>query len=58
MPEIRLSELIPPSFYDVHDAVKHHKYGTYRLKGGRGSGKSSMCRCIYETWGTFKIRSV
>ena len=41
MPEIRLSELIPPSFYDVHDAVKHHKYGTYRLKGGRGSGKSN-----------------
>ena len=42
MKKIRLSSLIAPSFYDVHDAIKKNKYTHYWMKGGRGSTKSSF----------------
>ncbi len=38
----RLSELIAPSFYNVHNCLKKNKYTHYWLKGGRGSTKSSF----------------
>ena len=37
-----LSELIAPSFYEVHTALKNNVYTHYWLKGGRGSTKSSF----------------
>lgn len=40
--EIRLSELIAPPFYKLHDDIKHNRYTHYFLKGGRGSTKSSF----------------
>lgn len=40
--EIRLSELIAPSFYDVHRELKAERYDEYWLKGGRGSTKSTF----------------
>ncbi len=39
---IRLSELIPPSFYGVHCDVSEHLHTHYLLCGGRGSCKSSF----------------
>jgi phage terminase large subunit len=42
MMEIRLSEIIAPSFYDVHRSIKESKCTEYMLKGGRGSTKSSF----------------
>lgn len=42
MSEVRLSELIAPAFYSVHDAVLSRRYTHYWLKGGRGSCKSSF----------------
>lgn len=41
-PSKRLSELISPSFYPVHNAIKSGRHTHYFLKGGRGSGKSSF----------------
>ncbi|QFR66434.1 Terminase large subunit [Furfurilactobacillus rossiae] len=38
----KLSQLIAPSFYGLHQDVKHHKHSNYWLKGGRGSTKSSF----------------
>jgi phage terminase, large subunit, PBSX family len=38
----RISELIAPSFYDMHRRVRDHAYGEYMLAGGRGSTKSSF----------------
>jgi phage terminase large subunit len=40
--EIRLSELIAPSFYDLHLENKTEAYDEYWLKGGRGSTKSTF----------------
>lgn len=40
--KVKLSEIIAPSFYSVHKAVKSGKYSHYMLKGGRGSCKSSF----------------
>ena len=40
--EIRLSELIAPSFYDVHCHILNNAYTHYFLCGGRGSCKSSF----------------
>lgn len=40
--EIRLSELIAPSFYDVHRDIQEHRHTHYVLCGGRGSCKSSF----------------
>lgn len=40
--EVRLADLIAPSFYDLYwDVIEHH-YTHYKLKGGRGSTKSSF----------------
>lgn len=37
-----LKEIIAPSFYKVHNDLKHNKYTHIWLKGGRGSTKSSF----------------
>lgn len=42
MININLSNVIAPCFYDVHKSVLNHDYDIYRLKGGRGSTKSSF----------------
>lgn len=42
MTTVALDDLIAPSFYDVHHAVKEDRYTHYWLKGGRGSTKSSF----------------
>mgnify|MGYP001007006244 CR=1 FL=1 len=42
MKKVRLSDLIAPSFYSVHENVKERRYTHYWLKGGRGSTKSSF----------------
>ena len=39
---IKLSNVIAPSFADVHADVKNHGHTHYWLKGGRGSTKSSF----------------
>lgn len=39
---VKLSDLIAPSFYDLHWDVKEHKHTHYKLYGGRGSTKSSF----------------
>ncbi|MGE4215133.1 MAG: PBSX family phage terminase large subunit, partial [Anaerotignaceae bacterium] len=38
----KLSEIIAPSFYSLHNVVKNHAYTHFWLKGGRGSTKSSF----------------
>lgn len=38
----KLSELLAPSFYQLHQDLKHNRYSNYWLKGGRGSTKSSF----------------
>lgn len=40
--QVSLKELIAPSFYSVHNAIKNKLYAHYWLKGGRGSTKSSF----------------
>lgn len=42
MSEVRLSEILAPSFKPVHKAIKQGKYTHYWLGGGRGSTKSSF----------------
>lgn len=42
MVKVKLSELIAPSFYEIHNDIKHNRYTHYWLKGGRGSTKSSF----------------
>ena len=39
---IKLSTLIAQPFKRLHQAVKHHDYTHYWLRGGRGSTKSSF----------------
>lgn len=39
---INLSQLIAPSFYEVHRLIKEHKYTHWVFSGGRGSTKSSF----------------
>ena len=39
---VKLSDLIAPSFYDLHWDIKDHKHTHYKLYGGRGSTKSSF----------------
>lgn len=41
MGQIILYDLLSPSFYDLADDVRDHKYTHYDLSGGRGSMKSS-----------------
>ncbi|GKT02494.1 hypothetical protein OKN36_00300 [Furfurilactobacillus sp. OKN36] len=38
----KLSELVAPSFYRLHDDLRQHAHLDYWLKGGRGSTKSSV----------------
>lgn len=40
--EVRLSDLIAPSFYDIHWDIAEGKHTHYKLYGGRGSTKSSF----------------
>lgn len=40
--EIKLSNLIAPSFYSVHNDIKAGAHTFYKLAGGRGSTKSSF----------------
>ena len=42
MSQVRISELIAPSFYDIHKYIKEKKYTHFWLPGGRGSTKSSF----------------
>ncbi len=39
--DYRLSEIIAPSFHELHRVIKDILYSSYWLKGGRGSTKSS-----------------
>lgn len=39
---IRISEIISPQFYGVHNAIKKADYDAFWLKGGRGSTKSAF----------------
>lgn len=41
MADIKLTNIIAPSFYDLHEHIKHNDFSKYLLRGGRGSGKSS-----------------
>lgn len=40
--QVKLTDLIAPSFYDLHWDIKEHKHTHYKLYGGRGSTKSSF----------------
>ena len=40
--QVKLSELIAPSFYDLHWDIREHRHTHYKLPGGRGSTKSSF----------------
>ena len=42
MTVIDMKDLIAPCFYGVHNSVMKHEYDIYRLKGGRGSTKTSF----------------
>ncbi|WP_317853936.1 PBSX family phage terminase large subunit [Chakrabartyella piscis] len=42
MNEIRLKNLVAPTFYSIHRDIRGDKHTHYWLKGGRGSGKSSF----------------
>lgn len=38
---VKLSEVLAPAFFNVHNYIKNGTYSDYYLKGGRGSCKSS-----------------
>lgn len=40
--QVKLSDLIAPSFYDLHWDIKENRHTHYKLYGGRGSTKSSF----------------
>jgi PBSX family phage terminase large subunit len=42
MEQVKLSQIIAPSFFAVHSSVKNNEFTHYWLKGGRGSTKSSF----------------
>lgn len=42
MSDIRLSDIIAPTYQPVHNAIKNHAVAEVWLKGGRGSAKSSF----------------
>ena len=42
MTTVNLSDVIAPSFYDLHRDIKQDGHTHYWLKGGRGSTKSSF----------------
>lgn len=39
---VKLTDLIAPSFYDLHYDIKEGRHTHYKLNGGRGSAKSSF----------------
>lgn len=39
--QVKLTELIAPSFYNLHWDIAEHRHTHYKLPGGRGSTKSS-----------------
>ena len=39
---VKLSSLIAPNFFPIHQDIKAHKHTHYKLYGGRGSTKSSF----------------
>ena len=39
---VNLTDVISPAFYDMHHKIRAGEIGEALLKGGRGSGKSSM----------------
>ena len=39
--QVKLTDLIAPSFYNLHWDIAEHKHTHYKLPGGRGSTKSS-----------------
>ena len=46
MEEVKLSNIIAPSFFDVYNSIKSDEYTHYWLKGGRGSTKSSFTSIV------------
>lgn len=40
--QVKLTDIIAPSFYQLHHDIKNHKYTHYWLNGGRGSTKSTF----------------
>lgn len=42
MSDVRLSDIIAPTYQPVHNAIKSHAVAEVWLKGGRGSAKSSF----------------
>lgn len=40
--QVRLTDLIAPSFYSLHRDIAEHNHTHYKLSGGRGSTKSSF----------------
>lgn len=40
--QVKLTDLIAPSFYELHWDIAEHKHTHYKLAGGRGSTKSSF----------------
>lgn len=40
---IKYSDVVATHFWEVHQAIKEHKYTHYWASGGRGSTKSSFC---------------
>ena len=40
--QVKLTNLIAPSFYGLHWDIAEHRYTHYKLSGGRGSTKSSF----------------
>ncbi len=42
MTSIRLSNIIPPHFFDTHKDIKQHNHTEYIFPGGRGSCKSTL----------------
>lgn len=40
---IKFSDVVAKHFWEVHQAIKEHKYTHYWTSGGRGSTKSSFC---------------
>lgn len=42
MIDIKLSEVLPPHFYEAHKLIREHAYSEFVFTGGRGSCKSSF----------------
>lgn len=42
MAKVKLTDIIAPAFYGLHDDVKNSRFTTFKLDGGRGSTKSTF----------------